>query len=249
LAVIATKSQAAALGVIRAPKSTHLNPASRAPIFIHKVRSAVLCAERLCRQWSYARIFEERAQAKEQMMTCVRESSQRGRRVYVGNLSYGVQPNSALRCSPSVHARPLGGQGYDRVNTRATLLKSLALFFFTGESPHLNTIFFPSCFLVPSILMGHVWRCQRTDRFLLLEMEKCTVCICVYLYVHCLYFHVPDFAFLFRFGGSLPLLPSRTLMDEVGTTVAIAACTLYSRGGNSKEVGRSRTKGDGGRHV
>ncbi len=34
---------------------------------------------------------EERAQAKEQMMASVRESSQQERRVYVGNLSYDVK--------------------------------------------------------------------------------------------------------------------------------------------------------------
>lgn len=38
-----------------------------------------------------ARSFEERAQAKEQMMASVRESSQQDRRVYVGNLSYDVK--------------------------------------------------------------------------------------------------------------------------------------------------------------
>ena len=38
-----------------------------------------------------ARTFEERAQAKEQMMASVRESSQQDRRVYVGNLSYDVK--------------------------------------------------------------------------------------------------------------------------------------------------------------
>ena len=37
------------------------------------------------------RNFEERAQAKEQMMISVRESSQQDRRVYVGNLSYDVK--------------------------------------------------------------------------------------------------------------------------------------------------------------
>ena len=37
------------------------------------------------------RSFEERAQAKEQMMASVRESSQQDRRVYVGNLSYDVK--------------------------------------------------------------------------------------------------------------------------------------------------------------
>ena len=37
------------------------------------------------------RSFEDRAQAKEQMMTSVRESSQQERRVYVGNLSYDVK--------------------------------------------------------------------------------------------------------------------------------------------------------------
>ena len=38
-----------------------------------------------------ARSLEERAQAKEQMMASVRESSQQERRVYVGNLSYDVK--------------------------------------------------------------------------------------------------------------------------------------------------------------
>lgn len=37
------------------------------------------------------RSFEERAQAKEQMMQSVRDSSQQDRRVYVGNLSYDVK--------------------------------------------------------------------------------------------------------------------------------------------------------------
>ena len=37
------------------------------------------------------RSYEERAQAKEQMMASVRESSQQDRRVYVGNLSYDVK--------------------------------------------------------------------------------------------------------------------------------------------------------------
>ena len=37
------------------------------------------------------RSYEERAQAKEQMMASVRESSQQERRVYVGNLSYDVK--------------------------------------------------------------------------------------------------------------------------------------------------------------
>lgn len=37
------------------------------------------------------RSFEERAQAKEQMMASVREASQQERRVYVGNLSYDVK--------------------------------------------------------------------------------------------------------------------------------------------------------------
>jgi hypothetical protein len=37
------------------------------------------------------RSFEERAAAKEQMMSSLRESSQQDRRVYVGNLSYDVK--------------------------------------------------------------------------------------------------------------------------------------------------------------
>lgn len=37
------------------------------------------------------RSFEERAAAREQMMSNVRESSQQDRRVYVGNLSYDVK--------------------------------------------------------------------------------------------------------------------------------------------------------------
>lgn len=37
------------------------------------------------------RSFEERAAAKEQMMSNLRESSQQDRRVYVGNLSYDVK--------------------------------------------------------------------------------------------------------------------------------------------------------------
>ena len=37
------------------------------------------------------RTFEERAQAKEQMMASIKESSQQDRRVYVGNLSYDVK--------------------------------------------------------------------------------------------------------------------------------------------------------------
>lgn len=37
------------------------------------------------------RSFEDRAQAKEQMVNSVRESSQQERRVYVGNLSYDVK--------------------------------------------------------------------------------------------------------------------------------------------------------------
>ena len=37
------------------------------------------------------RSYEDRAQAKEQMMASVRESSQQERRVYVGNLSYDVK--------------------------------------------------------------------------------------------------------------------------------------------------------------
>ena len=37
------------------------------------------------------RTYEERIQAKEQMMASVRESSQQERRVYVGNLSYDVK--------------------------------------------------------------------------------------------------------------------------------------------------------------
>ena len=40
---------------------------------------------------SSLRSHEERAQAKEQMMVSVRESSQQERRVYVGNLSYDVK--------------------------------------------------------------------------------------------------------------------------------------------------------------
>ena len=38
-----------------------------------------------------SRSYEERAQAKEQMMASVRDSSQQERRVYVGNLSYDVK--------------------------------------------------------------------------------------------------------------------------------------------------------------
>jgi hypothetical protein len=38
-----------------------------------------------------SRSYEERAQAKEQMMSSIRESSQQDRRVYVGNLSYDVK--------------------------------------------------------------------------------------------------------------------------------------------------------------
>lgn len=38
-----------------------------------------------------SRSYEERAQAKEEMMASVRESSQQERRVYVGNLSYDVK--------------------------------------------------------------------------------------------------------------------------------------------------------------
>ena len=41
--------------------------------------------------FSAPRSFEDRAQAKEQMMASVRESSQQDRRVYVGNLSYDVK--------------------------------------------------------------------------------------------------------------------------------------------------------------
>lgn len=37
------------------------------------------------------RSFEERAAAREQMMSSLRESSQQDRRVYVGNLSYDVK--------------------------------------------------------------------------------------------------------------------------------------------------------------
>ena len=37
------------------------------------------------------RSFEDRAAAREQMMSNVRESSQQDRRVYVGNLSYDVK--------------------------------------------------------------------------------------------------------------------------------------------------------------
>jgi len=37
------------------------------------------------------RSFEERAAAKEQMMSNIRDSSQQDRRVYVGNLSYDVK--------------------------------------------------------------------------------------------------------------------------------------------------------------
>jgi len=37
------------------------------------------------------RSFEERAAAREQMMTSLKESSQQDRRVYVGNLSYDVK--------------------------------------------------------------------------------------------------------------------------------------------------------------
>ena len=37
------------------------------------------------------RSFEDRAQAKEQMMQSVRDSSQQDRRVYVGNLAYDVK--------------------------------------------------------------------------------------------------------------------------------------------------------------
>jgi hypothetical protein len=38
-----------------------------------------------------ARSYEDRAQAKEQMMASVRDSSQQDRRVYVGNLAYDVK--------------------------------------------------------------------------------------------------------------------------------------------------------------
>lgn len=38
-----------------------------------------------------SRSFQDRSQAKEQMMASVRESSQQERRVYVGNLSYDVK--------------------------------------------------------------------------------------------------------------------------------------------------------------
>ena len=37
------------------------------------------------------RSFEDRSQAKEQMMQSVRDSSQQDRRVYVGNLAYDVK--------------------------------------------------------------------------------------------------------------------------------------------------------------
>lgn len=37
------------------------------------------------------RSFEERAAAREQMMTNIRDASQQDRRVYVGNLSYDVK--------------------------------------------------------------------------------------------------------------------------------------------------------------
>ena len=37
------------------------------------------------------RSFEERAAAKEQMLSTVRKSSQQDRRVYVGNLAYDVK--------------------------------------------------------------------------------------------------------------------------------------------------------------
>jgi RNA recognition motif-containing protein len=37
------------------------------------------------------RSFEERAAAREQMMSSIRETSQQDRRVYVGNLSYDVK--------------------------------------------------------------------------------------------------------------------------------------------------------------
>lgn len=58
------------------------------------------------------RSFEERAQAKEQMMASVRESSQQERRVYVGNLSYDVKwhhlkdfMRQGTRCAKSIRAR------------------------------------------------------------------------------------------------------------------------------------------------
>ena len=62
-----------------------------------------------------ARSFEERAQAKEQMMASVRESSQQERRVYVGNLSYDVKwhhlkdfmRQGKETCLPTVHLKIL----------------------------------------------------------------------------------------------------------------------------------------------
>ena len=72
-----------------------------------------------------ARTYEERAQAKEQMMASVRESSQQERRVYVGNLSYDVKWH---------HLKDFMRQG----RLRGILISAVN----PGQHPMTNTLFY-----------------------------------------------------------------------------------------------------------
>lgn len=80
------------------------------------------------------RSFEERAQAKEQMMASVRESSQQERRVYVGNLSYDVKWH---------HLKDFMRQGKDDL---FLLIRSMVSILASADLlPQLGKCFLPMC--------------------------------------------------------------------------------------------------------
>ncbi len=64
------------------------------------------------------RSYEERAQAREQMMNSIRETSQQDRRVYVGNLSYDVKWH---------HLKDFMRQGGSLIETKLVLFSELSL--------------------------------------------------------------------------------------------------------------------------
>ncbi len=70
------------------------------------------------------RTFEERAQAKEQMMQSVRDSSQQDRRVYVGNLSYDVKWH---------HLKDFMRQGQSQLVEVCTILADSSAFSWRGS--------------------------------------------------------------------------------------------------------------------
>ncbi len=100
------------------------------------------------------RTFEERAQAKEQMMQSVRDSSQQDRRVYVGNLSYDVKWH---------HLKDFMRQGQSQLVELFTILADSSAFSWRGSlrrrvvTSEWNVEGGRQCVDVAGLFLGYCW--------------------------------------------------------------------------------------------